>query len=278
MADYAIGDIQGCYDPLMRLLDKVQFDPEHDKLHCVGDLVNRGPKSLKTLRFLMSLGGSCNAVLGNHDIHLLAMVYGIRSPRPNDTLTKLLAAPDLVEIADWLRSLPLLYQNKKNRTLICHAGIYPWWSRKQALERASEVETIFADEGRCITLLEKIYSNSPSKWSNDLGQIRRARFIINAFTRMRFCSPNGHLNLSESGYKGFSRVNRIPWFDFHNPSLDDYRVVFGHWSALGFLNRPQTLCLDSGYVWGREMTMVKLPKKRSAKKIKSHRIYTDSDK
>lgn len=273
MAQYAVGDIQGCYDPLVRLLDRVQFDPAEDTLVCVGDLVNRGPKSLKTIRFLKSLGASCTAVLGNHDIHLLAMIYGVRTPKPNDTLHKILRASDLQELTVWLRSRPLLVRDKTNKTLVCHAGIYPWWNIQQALDRAAEVESIFSNEQQCIKLLKKIYSNSPSRWSEDLGQTRRARFIINAFTRMRFCSPRGHLNLSESGYSGVGRKNRVPWFEFYNPGLENYRVVFGHWSALGFLNKPQYLCLDSGFVWGRDMTMVKLPNKPKFKKIPKRNIH-----
>jgi len=273
MACYAVGDLQGCYDPLQRLLEEVNFDPADDTLLCVGDLVNRGPKSLKVIRFLRSLGASCEVVLGNHDIHLLAMIYGIRQPKPNDTLTKVLDSFDVDETALWLRTRPLLIQKKANKTLICHAGIYPWWTRKQALNRAREVEALFADETKCIALLKKIYSNSPSKWSKDLGKTRRARFIINAFTRMRFCSPRGHLNLMESGYKGVGRKNRIPWFDYHNPGLGDYRVIFGHWSALGFLNTPQALCLDTGFVWGREMTMVKLPDVFNGKIISKKNIF-----
>lgn len=275
MARYAVGDIQGCYDPLNRLLERVNFDPAQDTLVCVGDLVNRGPKSLKTLRFLYSLGDSCEVVLGNHDIHLLAMIYGVRTPRAGDTMGKILIAPDLSELTEWLRTRPLLIQDKNNRSLVCHAGIYPWWSVKQAKARAREVESIFADEDQCVALLNKIYSNKPSKWSDGLGKTRRARFIINAFTRMRFCSPRGHLNLKESGYKGVGRKNRIPWFEYHNPGLKDYRVVFGHWSALGFLNQPQSLCLDTGCVWGRSMTMVKLPNKVTNKKIKQHKIFVE---
>ena len=274
MARYAVGDIQGCYDPLQRLLEQVNFDPASDTLVCVGDLVNRGPKSLKVVRLLRSLGPACETVLGNHDIHLLAMIYGIRKPRPNDTLSKLLNAPELPEIAEWLRGLPLLIQNKSDKSIVCHAGIYPWWTRKQARDRAKEVERVFHNEEKCIALLNKIYSNSPSRWSDDLGKTRRARFIINAFTRMRFCSPRGHLNLLESGYKGLGNRDRIPWFEFHNPSLDGYRVVFGHWSALGFINTRRTLCLDTGYVWGRQMTMVKLPGTPSDKKISKHNIFT----
>ncbi len=276
MARYAVGDIQGCYDPLARLLDRVNFDPVEDTLVCVGDLVNRGPKSLKVLRFLREMGESCEAVLGNHDIHLMAMIYGIREPKPNDTLAKILASPDLQELGDWLRTRPLLIHNKTDKSLVCHAGIYPWWTRKQAINRAKEVEQIFANETACKELLKKIYSNSPSKWSANHGSTRRARFIINSFTRMRFCSPRGHLNLSESGYKGVGRKNRIPWFDFYNPGTEGYRIVFGHWSALGFLNRPNAVCLDTGYVWGRDMTLVKLPKKATGKKIRKRNIFIES--
>ena len=277
MARYAVGDLQGCYDPLRRLLDEVQFDPANDSLVCVGDLVNRGDKSLKTLRFLISLGDSCETVLGNHDIHLLAMIYAIRKPKPNDTLHKILKAPDLQELTAWLRTRPLLIQDKTDKTLVCHAGIYPWWSKKKALARAKEVESIFADEVSCEKLLNKIYSNSPSRWSQGMGKTQRARFIINAFTRMRLCSPRGHLNLSESGYRGVTNKNRIPWFEFYNPGLKDYRVIFGHWSALGFLNRANVLCLDTGYVWGREMTLVKLPVKPTGKKLKPQRIFTTTN-
>lgn len=261
MTSYAIGDIQGCYEPLARLLDKVNFDHSSDTLFCVGDLVNRGPSSLNVLRLLKSLNNQCVTVLGNHDIHLLAMIYGIRKPRPNDTLQCVLDAPDLGEISVWLRSKRLMVQSKKSKTILCHAGIYPWWSRSEASVYSDKIQDVFSDEKKCIRLLERIYSNSPSKWNNQHGEIRQHRFIINAFTRMRFCSPKGHLNLVESAYLGKTRKNRLPWFEVPNPRLDGYRVVFGHWSALGLLNTATHLCLDTGYVWGRHMTMVELPEK-----------------
>ncbi|NND81020.1 MAG: symmetrical bis(5'-nucleosyl)-tetraphosphatase [Gammaproteobacteria bacterium] len=267
MTIYAVGDLQGCYDPLLRLLEQVRFDPSRDTLWCVGDLVNRGPQSLKVLRFLKSIENQCVTVLGNHDIHLLAMAYGLRGPRPSDTLKKVLKAPDLQELMDWLRHQPLMVQDQKRRTVMCHAGIYPWWTRKQALKRAAEVEALFRDEASCEKLLQKIYSNQPSKWKSSLGKTQRARFIINAFTRMRFCSPKGHLNLTESGYAGRTRKNRLPWFELSHPDLDDWRIVFGHWSALGLLNTPQHLCLDTGYIWGGDMTMARLSK-NPEKKVK----------
>ena len=261
MAHYAVGDIQGCYDPLSRLLDRVNFDTNEDTLLCVGDLVNRGPKSLKTLRLLKSLDNQCVSVLGNHDIHLLSMMYGVRELRSHDTLSKVINAPDAQEIADWLRSRPLLHVNHDRQYIMCHAGVYPWWSLDKAVKRAHDVESIFRNEEKCIRLLKRIYNNKPNKWSADLSKLHQRRFTINAFTRMRFCSPKGHLNLTESGFNGKIRKNRIPWFDVPNDSLKNYRVIFGHWSALGLLNTKRYLCLDTGCVWGREMTMAKLPKR-----------------
>jgi len=260
MAVYAVGDIQGCYDPLRKLLDQVKFDPSSDTLYCVGDLVNRGPKSLKTLHFLMSLDDACVSVLGNHDIHLLAMIYGLRQPRATDTLDKILAAPDVSQIGDWLRSKPLLEVNKKRRMVVCHAGIYPWWSLKFARKRCNEVEAVFKDKEQCIDLLGKIYSNKPLRWSSDLTKTQRCRFTINALTRMRFCSPKGRLNFKDNGYVGMVTDTRVPWFDFNNPGLSGWRVVFGHWSSLGLLIRPKLLGLDTGCVWGRELTLAKIPK------------------
>lgn len=259
MADYAVGDIQGCYDPLSRLLERVNFDPSVDTLLCVGDLVNRGPKSLKTLRLLKSLDNQCVSVLGNHDIHLLSMMYGIRKPRQHDTLDKVINAPDAHEIATWLREKPLLYVNPDKHYLLCHAGIYPWWTLQQAIDNARDVESVFQSETQCIALLKKIYSNQPTRWSENLSTVHQRRFTINAFTRMRFCGPTGHLNFTESGFKGKLRKNRIPWFKIPNPGIKNYRVIFGHWSALGLLDTPQYLCLDTGCVWGRKMTMAKLP-------------------
>lgn len=267
MAIYAVGDIQGCYKPLAKLLDKVNFDPSKDHLLCVGDLVNRGPKSAKVLRLLRSLDDQCTCVLGNHDIHFLAVAYGIRKPRATDTLDKLLKAPDLQELCDWTRQQPLLSINKESKYALCHAGIYPWWTRKQAIKYSREVERDFQDEKRCVALLKKVYGNQPSKWKKSLGNVRRKRFIINAFTRMRFCSPKGHLNLTESGFSGKGRKNRLPWFEIDNKDFEDYRVIFGHWSALGLLNTRRHLCLDTGCVWGRQMSMAKIPKKPQ-KKVK----------
>ena len=259
MALYAVGDIQGCYAQLNKLLDKVSFDTSKDTLMCVGDVINRGPKSLKTLRFLMNLGDNCELVLGNHDIHFLAMHYGIRSHKPSDTLLPLLESSDADELATWLRRKPLLKVDEDRKLIFCHAGIYPWWDLTTVKALANEVESVLYKRKSAIKLLNKIYSNEPTKWSAGLGTIPRLRFTINALTRMRFVSPKGHLNLVESGFSGRTRKNRLPWFDIHNPGREGYKVVFGHWSALGFVERPDILALDTGCVWGRELTMVKLP-------------------
>ncbi|NNC99750.1 MAG: symmetrical bis(5'-nucleosyl)-tetraphosphatase [Gammaproteobacteria bacterium] len=273
MATYAVGDIQGCYEPLARLLDAVNFDHSKDKLLCVGDLVNRGPDSLAVLRLLKSLEDQCVTVLGNHDIHLLALIYGVRAPRLGDSVRQVLDASDVTELAGWLRSKPLMIKFEKKQTILCHAGIYPWWTRQQAWSFSEEIRHVFANEKSFIKLLNKMYSNSPSRWSDELGKTRRLRFIVNAFTRMRFCSPTGHLNFTESGYTGKRRKNRLPWFEIPNPDLAGSRIIFGHWSALGLINRPGLLCLDTGCVWGRHLTMVKLPKKASSARIKQDKIF-----
>lgn len=268
MAHYAVGDIQGCYEPLAQLLDKVNFDIAKDTLYCVGDLVNRGPDSLKVINLLKSLNNQCVTVLGNHDIHLLSMLYGVRQHRHTDTLSEILSDSAANDVAAWLRAQPLMVVNNKRKFIMVHAGIYPWWSLKQASTMARDVENCFRNEDKCVKLLKRIYSNDPSKWSNDLSKMKQRRFTINAFTRMRFVSPKGNLNFSESGFDGKVRKNRLPWFKVPNKSINNFRVIFGHWSALGLLDTPSHLCLDTGYVWGRHMTMVKIPKKNTDNKTK----------
>ena len=205
MAIYAVGDLQGCYTPLAKLLDRVNFDPTVDQLWCVGDLVNRGPDSLTTLRFLHSLKDSCVCVLGNHDIHFLAMAYGARKSRPDDSLSALLAADDLKLLAKWLRRQPLMVTDPERKLVMCHAGIYPWWSITQAAKLANEVEQQLHNKKSCIKVLKKVYGDQPNKWDEGLSPMRRARFIINAFTRMRFCGATGNLNLAEKGFRARSQ-------------------------------------------------------------------------
>ena len=260
MALYAIGDIQGCYDPLARLLDAVNFDSSKDTLYCVGDLVNRGSDSLGVVKLLKSLKNQCVTVLGNHDIHLLSMFYGVRKYRHRDTFEDIINDSSAADITQWLRQQPLMVVNQEHGFIMAHAGIYPWWTLAQAQARAADVQQCLRDEDKCIKLLKRIYNNKPTRWSEDLGKIKRRRFTINAFTRMRFVSPQGHLNFSKSDFDGKPHKNRVPWFEINNPSTGQYRIIFGHWSALGLLDTPQHLCLDTGYVWGRHMTMARIDK------------------
>ena len=262
MAVYAIGDLQGCYDPFRHLLDELAFDPDTDTLWLTGDLVNRGPKSLKTLRFVKSLGDAAITVLGNHDLHLLALAAGKVSGKQRfESLMKILNAPDCDELLEWLRQQPLAHYDADLDTLIVHAGVYPDWSVEQTLAYAAEVETrLQADDYE--TLLDKMYGNTPSTWSKKLRGYARLRFIINCLTRMRMLTAKGRLNFSHSGSPFHGSRKLVPWFDFENPATADTRVVFGHWSALGLMVLPKLVSLDSGCVWGRQLTAVRLDKKK----------------
>ena len=264
MPVYAVGDIQGCYKPLAKLLDKVNFDSAEDTLYCVGDLVNRGPDSLEVLRLLKSMGKSCKTVLGNHDLHLLSIAYGVRDLRAGDTLKKVLKADDAGELIDWLRNQPLLIRNKKHKFAVAHAGIYPFWNLKEARQYAKEVEEVLKNEKLIISLLKKMYGNTPEVWKDSLSKWKRQRFIINSFTRMRFCHQKGKLNLMEKGSPPCKNNKIHPWYELMQSDMDGYKIVFGHWSSLGFLETKQVLALDTGCVWGGPLTMVRL----DAKKLK----------
>ena len=261
MAVYAIGDLQGCYDPFMHLLDEIDFDPNKDKLWLVGDLVNRGPKALKTLRFVKSLGDSVISVLGNHDLHLLALAAGkVRSRGRFRTLQKILNAKDRDELVDWLRHRPLAHYSRKLDTLLVHAGTHPEWNAKKTLERAREVEAeLQGDDYR--TLLGQMYGNTPRAWSGKLKGYDRLRFIINCLTRMRVITPKGRLNFAHSGPPYRARKGLVPWYEIEGAAWLGTRVVFGHWSALGLLALPDVVCLDTGCIWGRQLTAARLDKK-----------------
>ncbi len=261
MAVYAIGDIQGCYDPLRQLLDDIQFDPSVDTLWLAGDLVNRGPKSLKTLRFVKSLGDAAITVLGNHDLHLLALSVGsVRYGRRFDSLEKLLGAPDVDELCDWLRHRPMAHYDKDLDTLLVHAGTHPGWTVKKTLARAAEVEArLQGDEYD--TLLGKMYGDTPNKWSGKLSGYKRLRFIINCLTRMRMITANHRLNFTHNSSPWRARKNLQPWYAVDNPATGQTRVVFGHWSQLGLIVMPGLISLDTGCVWGRQLTAVRLDKR-----------------
>jgi bis(5'-nucleosyl)-tetraphosphatase (symmetrical) len=261
VAIYAIGDIQGCYDPFRDLLDAIRFNPDKDTLWLTGDLVNRGPKSLKTLRFVKSLGDSVITVLGNHDLHLLALAAGkVRYRNRFETLRKVFKASDCDELVDWLRHRPLAHYAKSIDTLLVHAGTYPTWSVEKTLARAAEVEEVLrSDKQR--TLLGKMYGNAPAEWSGELTGYERLRFIVNCLTRMRMLTTKMRLNLSHSGPPYRAAKNLVPWYDFEAPAWAGTRIVFGHWSALGLIVLPELICLDTGCVWGRQLTAVRLDKR-----------------
>jgi len=261
MAVYAIGDIQGCYDPFRELLDAIRFNPDKDTLWLTGDLVNRGPKSLKTLRYVKSLGDSVVTVLGNHDLHLLALAAGkVRYRNRFESLRKIFKAGDSDEIIDWLRHRPLAHYDESLKTLLVHAGTHPKWSAEKTIELASEVEAALRGD-KYKSVLGDMYGNTPTGWSNELKGHKRRRFIINCLTRMRMMTNKMRLNMSHSGPPSRARKNLLPWYDFEDPAWSGTRIVFGHWSALGLIVLPDVVSLDTGCVWGRQLTAVRIDKR-----------------
>ncbi|MGA0023400.1 MAG: symmetrical bis(5'-nucleosyl)-tetraphosphatase [Burkholderiales bacterium] len=255
MATYAIGDIQGCYDQMRRLLDTAGFDPLHDHLWLVGDLVNRGSQSPEVLRYLRGLGDRAVAVLGNHDLHLLVVAAGVRKPHRDDTLDALLAAPDREELLDWLRRQRLMHAG--NGYAMVHAGLLPQWSIAQALALAREVETALQgpDYGE---FLNHMYGNTPAQWHEELAGYDRLRVIVNAMTRLRLCTADGTMEFTHKTGLDGAPAGYLPWFDVPARASNATPVVFGHWAALGLKLRQDILGLDSGCVWGRRLTAVRL--------------------
>ncbi|MFQ5982538.1 MAG: symmetrical bis(5'-nucleosyl)-tetraphosphatase [Woeseiaceae bacterium] len=261
MATYAIGDLQGCYDPFRRLLDKLVFDPDKDRLWLTGDLVNRGPKSLKTVRFVERLGRSAKVVLGNHDLHLLALAHGVGNSKDRSgSLAKILDAEDCDELIDWLRRRPLAHYSKKLDTLLVHAGLPPQWNIKKTLARAAEVESALQSK-TYVDFLAKLYGNSPTRWSGSLSGYKRLRFIVNCLTRIRMIDKKGRLDFNHKGPPADAGKGLAPWFEANNAAWKGTRIVFGHWSALGLLISPDLICIDTGCVWGRQLTAVRLGKR-----------------
>ena len=261
MAIWAIGDIQGCYDSFRHLLDAIDFEPDEDTLWLAGDLVNRGPKSLKTLRYVYSIRDSIVTVLGNHDLHLLALHSStVRNGNRFRSLRKLLNADDVDELCDWLRHRPLAHYDEQLESLLVHAGTYPRWTAKKTMARAAEVEAALQSDDYA-DLLSRMYGNMPNKWSGKLTGYKRLRFIINCLTRMRMIMPDGRLDLAFSGSPWRRRKGLRPWFEAEDPAWAGTRIVFGHWSALGLLVLPDLVALDTGCVWGRQLTAVRLDKR-----------------
>ncbi len=258
MTDYVVGDIQGCYSDLRRLLDKAGFDPDHDTLWAAGDLVNRGPESLETLRYLKSLKKHCIAVLGNHDLHLLAVAHGVRDAKHSDTIDDILAAKDRDKLLDWVRHRPLVHYDKSLKTLMVHAGIPPIWDLDQTRERARELEKVLQSK-KCGEFLENMYGNSPDRWSGKLKGWDRLRLIANYFTRMRFCQADGTLDLETKSGLSTPVDGFAPWFDQPSRLPGKLNIVFGHWAALeGETGMKRIHALDTGCVWGNRLTLMRL--------------------
>jgi bis(5'-nucleosyl)-tetraphosphatase (symmetrical) len=252
---YAVGDVQGCGPSLKSLLKKI---PKKSKLIFLGDLVNRGPDSLGALRQLKALqeAGRAECVLGNHDLHLLAIDAGIRKTKGLDTVDSILKAPDRAELMDWVRNRPLALSNGK--VLTVHAGVLPQWDLQQTIECAHEVEKVLRSKSY-IRFLENMYGNTPNKWSNSLKGYERLRAITNALTRMRFCTPSGKMEFESKEGLNAAPKGYIPWFKVPKRKTRDTLVYFGHWSTLGLLRTQNVIGLDTGCVWGGKLTAMEIP-------------------
>lgn len=259
MALYAIGDLQGCLAPLERLLARIAFDPGRDRLWFVGDLVNRGPDSAGCLRLVKALGPAAVTVLGNHDLHLVCVAAGIEKPRARDTLEGILSAPDRDELVDWLRHRPLMHVEGAHAMV--HAGLLPEWTVSRARELAAEVENALQGPG-WRRFLADLYGNWPARWHDGLAGHDRLRAIVNAMTRLRVCTPEGEMALSFKGEPGEKFPDRVPWFSMPGRRSATHTIVCGHWSALGLRVGPDVLALDSGCVWGRSLTAIRLADRR----------------
>lgn len=250
MVSYVVGDIQGCLQPLQQLLEKVRFDPAADRLICAGDLVNRGPQSLQTLRFLVSLGDSALAVLGNHDLHLLAIYYGQRPIKKDDSLDALLAAPDCEMLCQWLKNRPVLIENEEAGYLVTHAGIPHIWDRQTARQCAAELEAVLRGDG-AENYFRFMAGNKPAQWHDELVGMDKLRIITNYFTRMRIINQNGRLELNYKGGLEAVPSPYFPWFNKRHASWQNDSFFFGHWSALaGQCPQTDVYALDTGCIWG----------------------------
>jgi bis(5'-nucleosyl)-tetraphosphatase (symmetrical) len=253
--NYLIGDVQGCCDALDRLLAEIAFSPSRDRIHVLGDLVNRGPQSLATLRRLRGFGDAAVCLLGNHDLHLLAVAHGGRKLQRSDTVSDVLDAPDREEWIAWLRQRPMALV--AHGWLLVHAGVLPQWDVATTLQLAQEVEAVLRspDVGKFLSVM---YGNEPVQWSPELSGTARLRLIINVLTRIRFCTADGTLDLATKEAAGAAPPGFFPWFDAPGRRTAGTPVAFGHWSTLGLVNRPDLLALDTGCVWGGQLTAVRI--------------------
>ena len=263
MAVYAIGDIQGCFTALQSLLEKIKFDSSVDKLWFTGDLVNRGPESLEALRFVKDLGASAITVLGNHDLHLLAVAHGLKKHNKRDTLSAVLDDPDCDKLLQWLTKQPLIHHDPALNATMIHAGLYPGWDLATALELGKEVGAILTSNELPV-FLEKMYGNHPASWSNELTGWDRARVITNCFTRLRYCDDKGQMDMAEKGPPGSQADGLNPWYHYLPDNHDFGDIVFGHWSTLAAGNidaiklKNRVFALDTGCLWGGLLTALRL--------------------
>jgi bis(5'-nucleosyl)-tetraphosphatase (symmetrical) len=257
MAVYALGDIQGCHDELQQLLDLLHFDPTTDQLWFVGDLVNRGPKSLETLRFVKNLGDAAVSVLGNHDLHLLALASGNEKHRDEASLDPVLDAPDRDELLHWLRHRPLMHSDAVMGFHMIHAGLPPDWDLETATACARELETALQGDDHLAYFLD-MYGNKPDRWDPALSGQERLRFITNCFTRLRYLKADGRLALKEKGPPGTQKTDRLPWFEHPERRSRGERILFGHWSTLGYLAQDNIWALDTGCLWGGSLTALRI--------------------
>ncbi len=252
---FAIGDLQGCGGQLDLLLDSIEANAAGASLVFVGDLVNRGPDSLGCLRRIRAMGDRARLVLGNHDLHLLAVARGVRPRGRSDTLGDLLAAPDLEDLLDWLRQQPLALMADGH--LIVHAGVLPQWTTEQTLALANEVSAVLRGSG-WLDFLAQMYGNEPARWRDDLQGTDRLRCIVNALTRLRFCTAEGEMEFTTKEGPGQPPAGYMPWFDVPERLTQDTAIVFGHWSTLGLTLRPNIIGLDTGCVWGGKLSALRL--------------------
>lgn len=257
MALYAIGDVQGCYASLRQLLDEIGFNPTADRLWFTGDLVNRGPRSLEVLRFVADLGERAVTVLGNHDIHLLAVAAGARALRAGDTFEDVLEARDRDPLIAWLAGRPLLHEDAETDSLLVHAGLLPEWNVMSAHGYAQEATALISGP-RSAEFYAHMYGDAPDHWSDGLRGWDRARLIVNAFTRLRFCYPDGRIDYTHKGPLGSQPPPLLPWFTIPNRKTRGKPIIFGHWSLLGRYAEHRVTCLDTGCVWGGELTALRL--------------------
>lgn len=258
MALYCIGDIQGCDSALGRLLDLIGFSASRDTVYLLGDLVNRGPDSAAVLRRCMAHGDALRPLLGNHDLHLLAAAHGARKPSRRDTLASILEAPDRDALLQWLRLQPLARQHVYGGTplLMVHAGLLPTWTAAETLDLADEVHRVL-QSADLPAFLQQMYGNTPDHWNASLTGPDRLRVIVNALTRLRFCSAQGVMDFDSTESASAAPPGLMPWFDVPGRSTADTLIAFGHWSTLGWLNRPHCLGLDTGCVWGGCLSAVR---------------------